>query len=167
MQEHDIQNLYTNVYCKLLLLLIDLLIILSISRAGRGGLARNGEFWYPVRLMQHHEKEQTWSVRWWKGCDFGVSPTSTTIIPGSITQTQEVDIVDSLWGERTARRAIRVRSHERKHRIITQISISLESGRMRMKYQVLKTFSLIHPLPPTRQIFMRPYFLRLKFSNHS
>ena len=132
----------------------------------RGGLAHNGDFWYPVRLIQHHEKEKTWSVHWWKGCDFGVLP-SAIIIPGSITQIQEGDIVDSLWGDRMVRRAIRVRSLIRKHKITTQISISLESGPMQMKYQVPKTFLPIHPLPPTCQIFMRPFPHQLKLSNPS
>ena len=65
------------------------------------------EFWYPVRLIQYNEKEKEWSVRWWRGCDFGPS-LAPAVASGSITSVKECDIVDSLWGDRTARRAIRV-----------------------------------------------------------
>ena len=33
-------------------------------------LARVGDFWYPVRLIQYKEKEKSWLVRWWRGCSF-------------------------------------------------------------------------------------------------
>jgi hypothetical protein len=78
------------------------------SRAGRAGLARNGDFWYPVRLLQYNEKDKTWSVRWWRGCTFEPTSESSTAAPGSIIQINETDLVDSLWGDRMARRAIRV-----------------------------------------------------------
>ena len=73
---------------------------------GRGGLARNGDFWYPVRLIDHKEPEKVWLVRWWRECQF---EQPSTVLPGSITAVAESDIVDSLWGDRTARRKIRVR----------------------------------------------------------
>jgi len=77
------------------------------SRAGRGALARNGEFWYPVRVIQYQTAEKSWLVRWWRGCSF--EPKMTDIHPGSISAVPEPDIVDSLWGDRVGRRNIRVR----------------------------------------------------------
>jgi hypothetical protein len=47
-------------------------------------------------------------VRWWRECQF---EQPNTVIPGTITAVAESDIVDSLWGDRTARRKIRVRIH--------------------------------------------------------
>jgi hypothetical protein len=47
-------------------------------------------------------------VRWWRGCHFfepGIEADSTTIIA-------ESDVVDSLWMNRTWRRAIRVSFQE-------------------------------------------------------
>ena len=79
------------------------------GRPGRGGLARIGEFWYPVRLIESHADEK-WLVRWWRGCSFDPDNTGTvTVAPGSITAVPEDDIVDSLWGDRGGRRKIRVR----------------------------------------------------------
>jgi len=82
------------------------------SRAGRGALARNGEFWYPIRLIQYLEADKSWLVRWWRGCSF--EPDSSgmvTIAPGSTSTVPELDIVDSLWGDRVGRRKIRVSTH--------------------------------------------------------
>jgi hypothetical protein len=72
---------------------------------GRGALVRHGEFWYPVRVI-HRENDSPgrWKVRWWRGCDFaspGITPDTTTIVTMG-------DIVDSLWRDRSGRRAIRV-----------------------------------------------------------
>ena len=74
-------------------------------RAGRGGLARNGDFWYPVRLIQYEKTEKTWLVRWWRGCSFEVLG---TVSAGSITAVSELDVVDSLWRDRISRRKVRV-----------------------------------------------------------
>jgi hypothetical protein len=77
-------------------------------RRGRGALARHGDFWYPVRVIHieinQFRKTTQWKVRWWRGNQFaspGITPDTTTMVP-------EGDIVDSLWGDRTGRRSIRV-----------------------------------------------------------
>ena len=72
------------------------------NRPGRPALARVGEFWYPVRLIQ--KKGDLWIVRWWRGCEFikdGIQPQTVTMILSS-------EIVDSLWLKRLERRQIRV-----------------------------------------------------------
>jgi len=82
------------------------------SRAGRGALAHKGEFWYPVRLIQYQAADKSWLVRWWRGCSF--EPDSSdrkTIAPGSVSAVPELDIVDSLWGDRVGRRKTRVSAH--------------------------------------------------------
>jgi hypothetical protein len=78
------------------------------NRAGCGGLVWNGDFWYPVHLIDHEEPEKVWLVRWWRDCQF---EQPSTIVPGSSTAIAESDVVDSLWGDRTARRKICVRIH--------------------------------------------------------
>ena len=67
-----------------------------LHRVGRGALARIGNFWYPIRLIQYKEKEKVWLVRWWRGCSFE-APESLALV-GSITAVSESDIVDSLMG---------------------------------------------------------------------
>ncbi|KAF8171478.1 hypothetical protein BJ912DRAFT_860528 [Pholiota molesta] len=52
----------------------------------------------PVRITRR------WKVRWWRGCNFaspGITPDTTTIVTMG-------DIVDSLWRDRSGRRAIRL-----------------------------------------------------------
>lgn len=72
-------------------------------RRGRGALARNGEYWYPVRVI-HLEKDGQWRVRWWRACNFS----TPGIIPDTITTVSEDDVVDSLWNDKTGRRKIKV-----------------------------------------------------------
>ena len=71
---------------------------------GRGGLARHGDFWYPVRLIDHKKAEKRWLVRWWRENQFE----EPTIAPGSVSAVADSDIVDSLWGNQVERRKIRV-----------------------------------------------------------
>jgi len=78
------------------------------NRAGRGGLAKNGDFWYPIRLIDHKKAEKVWFVRWWRECRFEAP---NAVAPGSISAVSESEIVDSLWGDQKERRKIRVRIH--------------------------------------------------------
>ena len=77
--------------------------IFLFSSPGRGALACYGDFWYPVRLIQL-KRGEGWLVRWWRGCVFQ----RHGIKPGSITTVTEPNLADSLWGDRIARRKIRV-----------------------------------------------------------
>ncbi|KAF4618842.1 hypothetical protein D9613_009694 [Agrocybe pediades] len=72
---------------------------------GRGALSRVNEFWYPVRVLNYNEQADNWNVMWWRGCTF---PKGSKIKPGTITSVHEDDLVDSLWGDRTGRRKIRL-----------------------------------------------------------
>ncbi|KAF5378138.1 hypothetical protein D9615_007524 [Tricholomella constricta] len=71
-------------------------------REGCGALACQGEFWYPVRLIQPQEGGSRWQVRWWRGCDFEMN------VADSFSVVEQRDIVDSLWIDRTERRKIRL-----------------------------------------------------------
>ncbi|KAG6893479.1 hypothetical protein C0992_009816, partial [Termitomyces sp. T32_za158] len=71
---------------------------------GCGALARHGDFWYPVHLIQVHKPQQLWCVRWWRGCAFE----NAEIVPGSVTEVKFQDIVDSLWQDLSGRRRIRL-----------------------------------------------------------
>ncbi|KAF5379487.1 hypothetical protein D9615_006638 [Tricholomella constricta] len=73
-------------------------------KEGCGALARHGKFWYPVRLIQSEKMQSRWLVRWWRGCEFeesGITPDFYTLVPA-------IDLVDSLWMDRTERRKIRL-----------------------------------------------------------
>ncbi|KAF5379467.1 hypothetical protein D9615_006598 [Tricholomella constricta] len=73
-------------------------------REGCGALARQGEFWYPVRLIQPQEGGSRWQVRWWRGCNFEMNQN----VADSFSVVDQRDIVDSLWMDRTERRKIRL-----------------------------------------------------------
>ncbi|KAF9529541.1 hypothetical protein CPB83DRAFT_882745 [Crepidotus variabilis] len=70
---------------------------------GRGALAQRGEFWYPVHLIQHLNHKD-WRIRWWRGCMFETEGGK----PGSLDVINEKNLVDSLWSDRTGRRAVRL-----------------------------------------------------------
>ena len=70
--------------------------------AGRGALARHGDFWYPVRLIQRVDED--WWVQWWRETYF----TSTSVVAGGVSLVESTDIVDSLWLNCASRRTIRV-----------------------------------------------------------
>ncbi|CAA7270203.1 unnamed protein product [Cyclocybe aegerita] len=83
--------------------------------SGCGALARNGDFWYPVRLIQ----KAKWKVRWWRSClfmDDKIQPDSTTLV-------EQGDIVDELWDDRAARRQIRLGRWKHAHEIETSEDI--------------------------------------------
>ncbi|KAF5323682.1 hypothetical protein D9619_012867 [Psilocybe cf. subviscida] len=73
-------------------------------RAGKGALAKHGEFWYPVRLIQHLKEEKCWRVKWWRGCKFSTNG----IQEGSMSDVPENLIVDSLWRNQDERRKRRL-----------------------------------------------------------
>lgn len=73
-------------------------------RPGKGALAKHGDFWYPVKLIEYLKGGQQWRIRWWRGCKFqepGYDPGSISDIPADI-------VVDSLWRNCRERRSIRV-----------------------------------------------------------
>ncbi|TFY51691.1 hypothetical protein EVJ58_g10434 [Rhodofomes roseus] len=73
--------------------------------AGKGALARYGKFWYPVRLLQFQDKPvRSWRVAWWRHCLFP----DHIGRPSSDAPVREMDLVDELWNDRTARRSIRL-----------------------------------------------------------
>ncbi|KAF9533317.1 hypothetical protein CPB83DRAFT_903260 [Crepidotus variabilis] len=71
---------------------------------GRGALARDGDFWYPVRLIQYDEELNRWTIKWWRGCNFG----GFGSFPGKVESIEDFYLVDSLWGERYSRRSTRL-----------------------------------------------------------
>ncbi|KAF5310768.1 hypothetical protein D9619_008108 [Psilocybe cf. subviscida] len=83
---------------------------------GNAALVKDGIFWYPVRLIERlgpktpPKKKQPmvntqWRVKWWRGCRFNedsnYAPDTMSIVPQAV-------ITDCLWGNRTARRQIRL-----------------------------------------------------------
>lgn len=70
-------------------------------RAGKGALVKHGQFWYPVRLLQRIGP--FWLVRWWRHCNFAISPPTTD------SKVPEGEILDELWQDQAGRRKIRVR----------------------------------------------------------
>jgi hypothetical protein len=72
-----------------------------------GTLAHYGDYWYPVRLIQYVKQSKKWQIRWWRDCSFNMPVVG--IASGSLMLIDEIDVVDSLWGNAEARRQIRVR----------------------------------------------------------
>ena len=77
---------------------------MTCTSPGRGALARYGDFWYPVRLIQYLKPSKKWRIRWWRECCFD----KEEIESGSMMLIDERDVVDSLWGIAKARRQVRV-----------------------------------------------------------
>ena len=76
-----------------------------IYSAGRGALARRGDFFYPVRLIQKLPNDAGWRVRWWReNVYISDRPEPVSIVKGN-------DLVDSLWLDRETRRKTRVCIH--------------------------------------------------------
>jgi hypothetical protein len=75
-----------------------------LFRVGRGALARVGEFWYPVRLIQW--VKTGWRVQWWRENKFMSNEGPEK--PGLFSVVDSANIVDSLWNDRSNRRTIRV-----------------------------------------------------------
>lgn len=80
---------------------------LTFIRPGCGALGRNGDFWYPVRLILKDDSANTWRIKWLTGCKFK----DAEIVPGSITTVaaSRTDLVDGLWLDRAERRKIKVK----------------------------------------------------------
>ncbi|KAF5324256.1 hypothetical protein D9619_011231 [Psilocybe cf. subviscida] len=85
-------------------------------RVRNAALVKDGVFWYPARLIERlgpktpPKKKQPmvdtqWRVKWWRGCRFNedsnYAPDTTSVVPQAV-------ITDCLWGNRTARRQIRL-----------------------------------------------------------
>lgn len=75
-------------------------------------MVRKGKFWYyPARLIlfqptdpSHLNNDQpSWRVQWWRGCEF-----KKRWQPDNPSSVLQKDIVDELWCDQKARRAIRV-----------------------------------------------------------
>lgn len=77
------------------------------TRSGRGALARYGDFWYPVRLIQYLKPSKKWRIRWWRECSI-FDKAGIQVESGSLMLIDEGDVVDSLWGHVKARRQVRV-----------------------------------------------------------
>ncbi|KAF8066482.1 hypothetical protein FPV67DRAFT_1626399 [Lyophyllum atratum] len=106
-------------------------------KPGTGALARRGEFWYPVRVIQRPvDSKSGWKVRWWRECTFampGLGPDST--IPLS-------EIVDSLWMDRTGRRKIRLGKWRHAHTIPTSEDILADPSTVPFTTEVDDALSL-------------------------
>ncbi|KAF9039799.1 hypothetical protein BJ165DRAFT_1351680 [Panaeolus papilionaceus] len=72
-------------------------------RPGRGALARHGEYFYPVRLIQKVSMTR-WTVRWWRGNCF----VAASVQAGEVSVVNEEDLIDSLWLDRARRREVRL-----------------------------------------------------------
>jgi hypothetical protein len=63
--------------------------------------------WYPVRLIQYHEEDTENLARWivvlWRNCIF---PASLDLKPDEWVEVPEADLVDDLWGDKSARMKI-------------------------------------------------------------
>ncbi|KAF9547111.1 hypothetical protein CPC08DRAFT_648853 [Agrocybe pediades] len=78
---------------------------ISNSRAGRGALARLGEFWYPVRLIK--QEGSAWRVQYWRENHYKDWRLLAST-PRRICLVDIEDLVDSLWNDRAGRRKIRL-----------------------------------------------------------
>ncbi|KAJ6601491.1 hypothetical protein B0H10DRAFT_1824052 [Mycena sp. CBHHK59/15] len=73
------------------------------TRPGKGALARWGDYWYPVRLIQKKD-QSSWVVKWWRLSHFPSSGPS----PELWTTIEEKDLQDELWADVAARRQIKL-----------------------------------------------------------
>ena len=121
-----------------------------LFRPGIGVLVRHGAFWYPARLLLSigRQTHRQWRVRFWRGCDFVKPP------PESWEMTiEEEDIRDELWGDREARRQIRVRTYLVSFSISTMFTLnhSLDAGNKHFSWKTKTIASLM----PTHDIHIR------------
>lgn len=91
-------------------------------------LARHGEFYYPVRLIQRYsaDKDSTqilrWQVVWWRECSFTLPP------PDERSYIDEDQIVDSLYNDVKGRRQIKVRKWFSFHILLAMTDTQLLSS---------------------------------------
>ncbi|KAF5361206.1 hypothetical protein D9757_013608 [Collybiopsis confluens] len=78
---------------------------------GKGVLIKDKEFYYPARLLQKLPRNR-WSFRWWR---HNIPAPGSLQIPGKEDITSINNIVDELWGNRAARRKIRLGLWKRAH----------------------------------------------------
>lgn len=117
-------------------------------RSGRGALARLGQFWYPVRVIQclgdpDSAGELQWRVRWWRGCEF-INGVDTA--PDSITVVRQADIIDSLWKLRNERRKIRVSKF---NSFIYQITNCMQLGKWSHSWDIPRPEDIFDDLTAT------------------
>ncbi|KDR67076.1 hypothetical protein GALMADRAFT_147307 [Galerina marginata CBS 339.88] len=107
-------------------------------KAGKGALCRHGKYWYPVRLLQKQEGN-TWLVRWWRGCKFGHQgpPQLDSSVP-------EESLVDELWQDQQARRAI-------------QLGQWAQASELPEDDDILAYYWLQAPYPPEVDEILSPY----------
>ena len=76
-----------------------------------GALAKfpQHDFWYPVRLIQHHEStpalKDRWTVCIWRGCIF---LPGSSVTGGEWVEIATCDLVDALGDDSATRRLTRV-----------------------------------------------------------
>ncbi|KAJ7366156.1 hypothetical protein DFH08DRAFT_678760 [Mycena albidolilacea] len=74
-------------------------LVFILSSAGKGSLARHGNYWYPVRLVM--KAKSGWTVAWWCGNEYDdPSPPPTLVL--------DSDLRDELWADTQKRRQIRL-----------------------------------------------------------
>ncbi len=73
----------------------------SNNSIGKAALARDGLFWYVVRLLD--VEGRFWTVKWLR---FNRFAEGSKRIHGDVTMVHENDIVDELWQDRKGRRSI-------------------------------------------------------------
>ncbi|KAF8962433.1 hypothetical protein BDZ97DRAFT_1759284 [Flammula alnicola] len=101
-------------------------------RSGRGALARVGEFWYPVRLIQ--KVNDGWRVQWWRENKFVMDDGPQK--PGAFSIVNSTDIVDSLWNDRPGRRAIRLGQWKHANEIKTSEDILADPSTIPFREEV-------------------------------
>ncbi|KAF8956646.1 hypothetical protein BDZ97DRAFT_1925337 [Flammula alnicola] len=101
-------------------------------RSGRGALARVGEFWYPVRLIQ--KVNDGWRVQWWRENKFIMDDGPQT--PGAFSVVNSTEIVDSLWNDRPGRRAIRLGQWKHANEIKTSEDILADPSTIPFREEV-------------------------------
>ncbi|KAJ7580069.1 hypothetical protein C8J56DRAFT_795369, partial [Mycena floridula] len=101
-------------------------LILLVLTPGKGVLARNGTFSYPVRLIQYFEATDEWELVWWWGCEF--HRTSTFGSPGGRSRVSTKCIVDELWGDLSGRHNIRLGKFTHAHHVPVLENLLLDLG---------------------------------------
>ncbi|KIJ89409.1 hypothetical protein K443DRAFT_126787, partial [Laccaria amethystina LaAM-08-1] len=105
-------------------------------RAGRGALARREQFWYPVRLIQ--AVEHGWRVHWWRENQFLDKDEPAA---GRFSVVNTKDIVDSLWNDRLARRAIRLGKWKHARDVETSEDILADPSKIPYREEINKVLS--------------------------
>ncbi|EDR15479.1 uncharacterized protein LACBIDRAFT_321327 [Laccaria bicolor S238N-H82] len=105
-------------------------------RAGRGALARHEQFWYPVHLIQ--AVQHGWRVHWWRENQFLDKDEPAA---GGFSVVNTKDIVDSLWNDRLARRAIQLGKWKHAQDIETSEDILADPSKIPYSEEINKILS--------------------------